>query len=206
MLLYIDESGNTGTKNSQGVSRYFTIGLVLFEDGEDAALCDTAITRLRSELGVSSHFEFHFSDNSDRIRSHFIRTIAKYNFYYLAVSFDKFSATNKSGNLSGGTMYRYVCAAALTEIGPLLERATVIFDRGGSRAFYTNLRRHLQEALADRDGHIIKKYKAQDSAGNNLLQLADYCTGVVSRKLVNKSGWELYYSQLKYKELAMIVL
>ena len=40
MLVFIDESGDSGLKIEQGSSRYFTVSLVMFEDNDDALACD----------------------------------------------------------------------------------------------------------------------------------------------------------------------
>lgn len=43
MLVFIDESGDTGLKLDKGSSKYFVITLVTFEDNEEALLCDQRI-------------------------------------------------------------------------------------------------------------------------------------------------------------------
>lgn len=43
MLIFIDDSGDSGLKIESGSSRYFTIGLVVFEDNEEAVACDQRI-------------------------------------------------------------------------------------------------------------------------------------------------------------------
>ena len=40
MLVLIDESGDSGLKTEQGSSRFFTIGLVVFEDHDEAQAVD----------------------------------------------------------------------------------------------------------------------------------------------------------------------
>ena len=68
MLAFIDETGDTGLKVGQGSSPYFTIALVLFEDHDEALACDQRIGLLRRELNLDSRYEFHFHENSDKIR------------------------------------------------------------------------------------------------------------------------------------------
>ena len=65
MLVFIDESGDPGLKTDQGSSRFFTIGLVVFEDHDEAQACDDRITLLKRELGWSADSEFHFKTNSN---------------------------------------------------------------------------------------------------------------------------------------------
>lgn len=89
MLVFIDESGDTGLKVDQGSSRYFTIALVLFDDNEEAVACDQRITLLRKELGWVPDREFHFKHNSDAIRRAFLTAVAPYNFFYHGVVLNK---------------------------------------------------------------------------------------------------------------------
>ena len=54
MLVFIDESGDSGLKVTQGSSRYFTVSLVVFEDHDEALACDKRIELLKRELGWDS--------------------------------------------------------------------------------------------------------------------------------------------------------
>ena len=75
MLVFIDESGDTGRKVELGSSRYFIVSLALFEEHEEAINCDQRIGLLRKELKIADRFEFHFSDNSHNIRLAFLNAI-----------------------------------------------------------------------------------------------------------------------------------
>ncbi|MGH9844302.1 MAG: DUF3800 domain-containing protein [Blastocatellia bacterium] len=89
MLVFIDESGDPGLKTDQGSSRFFTIGLVVFEDHDEAQACDDRITLLKRELGWSEDSEFHFKTNSNRVRRAFLEAVAPYNFFYYGIVIDK---------------------------------------------------------------------------------------------------------------------
>lgn len=49
MLVFIDESGDSGMKNRAG-SQYFFITAVLFEDNDEALACDNRINSLREQM------------------------------------------------------------------------------------------------------------------------------------------------------------
>ena len=53
MLVFIDESGDSGLKIEKGSSRYFTVSLVVFEDNDEALACDQRIKLVRKELNYS---------------------------------------------------------------------------------------------------------------------------------------------------------
>lgn len=73
MLVFVDESGNTGMKlDRPGTSPFFVVTAVVFEDRDEAALCDQAITRLRESLGWHTSTEFHFNKMSRDLRLRFL--------------------------------------------------------------------------------------------------------------------------------------
>ena len=62
MLVFIDESGDAGTKHHGGSSsRYFTVTLLVFEDNDEALRAEKRIRLLKHELRLPEYFEFHFS-------------------------------------------------------------------------------------------------------------------------------------------------
>ena len=89
MLVFIDESGDSGLKISQGSSRYFSIALVIFEDHEEANACDQRIELLAKEIGWDASSEFHFKRNSDKVRKAFLSAVAPYHFFYYGIVINK---------------------------------------------------------------------------------------------------------------------
>ena len=89
MLIFIDESGDPGLKIEEGSSRYFTIGLVVFEDNDEALACDQRIQLLKKEIGWPPNAEFHFKRNSDRVREIFLRAVMPYSFFYYGMVINK---------------------------------------------------------------------------------------------------------------------
>ena len=133
--------------------------------------------------------------------------IRNFDFQYIAVGINKFSEKLPQ-NLKNGNMelYKYISGVALTSSLPYLDSATLIIDKSGSKAFQTSLRQYIREELDDREGKRIKKFKSQESNKNNLLQLADYCVGILARKMTEKKGWEDYYMYISKKEISVIEL
>lgn len=50
---------------------------------------------------------------------------------------------------------------------------------------------------------IIKKLKQQKSHTNHLLQLVDYISGIMNRKVQSKKDWREYYKFISSKEIWM---
>ncbi len=200
MLLFLDESGDTGKKLTTGSSAYFTVGLVLFLDNDEALACDRRIDQLRTELKLPAGYEFHFANNSKRVREAFLAAIALYNFSVIIVAIDKQGAKLFSDGLDAETsFYQYATQLALTTALPYLNQATLVIDKSGSRTFQGELRRYLRTKLDDPEGQRIKRFKAQPSHHNNLLQVVDYCVGISSRKIQGKKDWRTYFQFINTK-------
>lgn len=197
MLVFIDESGDTGFKMNAGSSRYFTIALVIFYDHAEAIRCDQGIEVLKQQLDWMSYHEFHFNHNSDTIRQIFLRAISSYKFFYYAVVIDKtnyqllgYPCTNKQ------YFYHYTCGLVFSYVKDILVNATVIIDESGNQEFCRRLTKYLRDMFNHKNKHLIKKVKMQRSASNNLIQLADYIAGVINRSVQQPTKIGVNYRQL----------
>lgn len=202
MLVFIDESGDTGRKIEKGSSRFFIISLVLFEDYEEANNCDQRIVLLRRELKLPEKFEFHFSSNSQKVRLAFLQAIQPYQFVYFSVIVDKDPKKLWGpGFTTKESFYKYICQMVFTNASPYLKEVTVILDKSGSPDFRNRLAKYLRDKLDNRSKNIIKKIKQQRSSSNNLLQVADYVSGITNRKAQNKKDAKEYYRFINSKEI-----
>ena len=188
MLAFVDESGDPGRKIANGSSQFFVVSLVTFEDHDEADDCDRRIEALRGELRVPPGFEFHFSENSNRIWDTFLAAVSPYSFFYHSF------ALNKDPNvLSGpgfnfkGSLYKFTARLTFENAKPYLDNAIVVLDSSGDRTVRNELATYLRRRVTDEDGRkLIKKVKTQRSDGNNLLQLADYVASVSNRAFSGK--------------------
>lgn len=202
MLAFIDESGDTGRKIQQGSSEFFTVGVVIFDDNDEALRCDQAISSLREEMSKPQDFEFHFTENSKRVKAKFIELISRFNFYYLAVSINKDPAKlTGEGFNHPKSFYKYACGLVLMNASQYLHEANIKIDKSGNRLFQGELSKNNRQKIDGRSGSKIKKFKSENSKNNNLLQLADYITGIVSRKIKGKPDGIEYYKKISAKEL-----
>lgn len=200
MLVFLDESGDTGHKIDKGSSKYFVVGLVVFEDHDEATRCDQRIELLRKELGKPDNYEFHFANNSEKVRLAFINAIAPYSFTCFAVAINKDPALLwGEGFKTKESFYEYACQMVFTNARPYLNSAIVVIDKSGSPVFRSQLNNYLRNKLTDESKDVIKKIKQQESHRNNLLQLADYSTGIIARKVQDKKDWKKYYSAISSK-------
>ena len=199
MLVFIDESGDTGLKVDEGSSRYFVVGLISFEENDEALACDQRIELLKRELKLSKNSEFKFNKLRKEQRIKFFEAVLPYSFFYFAVVINK--DPNKlygDGFVVKESFYKYTCSLVFENAKPYLKNATIIIDGSGSREFKRQLKTYLRKKVGS---DIIKKVKVQSSHSNNLVQLADMVVGAVHRSFTDKGDKEVYRKRIGSKEI-----
>lgn len=204
MLVFIDESGDPGLKTERGSSRFFTVSLVVFEENEEAEACDQRINLLRREIRWSEGSEFHFKRNSDKVRQAFLTAVSPYSFFYYGIVIDKDPKKLwGEGFKHKASFYKYTCSLVFENAKDKLSNATVVIDKSGNLEFRNQLAKYLRNKM-NRETRIIKKVKMQRSSGNNLLQLADYVSGVINRSVMNQKKKSDYYrSLIAHREISV---
>jgi hypothetical protein len=206
MLVFVDESGDCGLKILNGSSTHFIVAAVTFEDLDEADDCDKRIDLLRQELHLPPNYEFHFSANSKKVRQAFLSAVSPYLFFY------HIFALNKDPQKLWGpgfghkdSLYKYAAGLTFENAKPWLDDAIVVIDQSGDQRFQMELARYLRRRIRDDEGRrLIKKVKQKRSAGNNLLQLADYVAGVCNRYISEKvDGIEMRRKYLATHEMSL---
>lgn len=202
MLIFIDESGDSGLKIDKGSSRYFTVGLVLFEEDEEAISCDQRIQLLKREVGWRENDEFHFKNNSDKIRVAFLKAVSPYNFFYYGIVINKDpKKLFGDGFKNKSSFYKYACGLVFENAKEKMRDSTVIIDESGNLDFKNQLATYLRKRVNKND-KLIKKIKMQRSESNNLLQLADYVAGAINRSVKNeKKKSDAYRKIIAHREI-----
>lgn len=206
MLVFIDESGDPGLKIKEGSSAYFTVSLVVFEDRDEALLCDQKINLLRHELGWTANSEFHFKRNSDLVRRQLLQAVAPYNFFYYGFVINKDpEKLYGEGFKNKASFYKYTCGLVFENAKDKLKDAIIIIDGSGDLEFRSQLAKYLRRKFnVDKDNRLINKVKMQESSGNNLLQLADYVAGVINRSVKNKRKYaDEYRKIIAHREISV---
>lgn len=202
MLVFVDEAGDTGLKLKQGSSQFFIITLIIFDEEGEALACDQRIALLRRELGVGQEFEFHFNETPRRIKDHFFKAIAPYDFFYVSTIINKRNLYGEGFKFKN-SFYKYACHLVFDNAKQYLEHAIVVFDGSGSRQFKQELATYLRKRMNDDATLRIRKVKMQDSKNNNLIQLADMVCGAVNLSLKSSEdeNWE-YRRLIAHRELS----
>ncbi|HCC83810.1 TPA: hypothetical protein DEP96_03090 [Candidatus Uhrbacteria bacterium] len=183
MLVFIDESGDTGLKLAAGSSKYFGISLVAFWDSDEATACDQRIELLKRELGWRAGQEFHFKRNSARVRKAFLEAVGPYGFFYYGIVINKDKLYGE-GFKNKSSFYKYVCGLVFENAKGRISEAIVVIDESSGDDFQQQLARYLRQKVKGNTGEsVIRKVKMQRSQSNNLLQLADYTASITCRSV-----------------------
>ena len=197
MLVFVDESGDTGLKLKKNSSRYFVVSAVLFRDREEATRCDRAIQRLADRAGRTR--EYHFVETTRPIRINFFTSVRNFDFIYAAVVINK-AKLHGPGFRHKGSFLKCTMRYAFSHLGELQD-ATVVVDRTGDRDFRRTLKLYLKREVKRRDGvSPIRKVRTESSHSNRLIQLADMVCGAVARSYGNRKDASLYREMILPKE------
>ncbi len=200
MLVFVDESGDLGFKLDRGSSQFFTIALVVFEDGPAALACQQVIESLRQQLHLRADYEFHFHEDSHQRRLALLSTVARQHFWCYTFTLDKASPRlTGAGFRYRSAGYKWVCRTALDNVASDLQEATIIIDGSGERLFRQQLSTYLRRELNPQQREQIKAIRISRSHSDPLIQLADYVAGVTNRLYEEKARAELYELHLRRK-------
>ena len=199
MLVFVDESGDTGLKLDKGSSRYFIIALVTFEDIDEANACDQRISLLRKEMRLHPNSEFKFSKLLLKQRIDFFRAVQPYSFFYSCIVVDKDpKKLHGNGFKVKESFYKCICGYAFETAKPYLKNAIVVVDGSGSKQFKRQFSAYLKRRVGT---DIVKKVKLQNSKTNNLIQLADMVAGAINRNFSSHNDKDTYRNALSSKEI-----
>jgi len=200
MLVFVDESGDLGFKFDRGSTRFFTIGLVVFEDSRAALACQQAVESLKERLGLPASYEFHFHNDSHDRRLALLGTVARQDFSCYTFTLDKTSPRlTGPGFKYRSPSYKWVCRIALENAASDLQGATVIIDGSGERRFRQQIKDYLRRELNSEQRQKIRGVRVSRSSSDPLIQLADYVAGVTNRLYEGKAGSDQYEAYLRRK-------
>lgn len=176
MLVFIDESGDPGFKLSKGSSPTFVVCLVAFKTKDEANNAREAISSAAIRHKIQP--EFKFSNSRDYVRDAFFEAVSGFDFCVRAIVVQKEKIYSPILRTDRDRFYNFFVKSMLRFDNGLLKDARVMLDGSGDRSFRNELsaylRRHTEKGA-------IKKFVFADSRSDNLVQLADMCTGAIAR-------------------------
>jgi Protein of unknown function (DUF3800) len=200
MLVFVDESGDPGTKGRKGSSEFFIVTAVLFNENDAAQACDDRIENIRAELRMNPKSEFHFNKCCEDHRTHFLQGISGMDFFYISFVLNK-AKLYGPGFAYKESLYKYATRLLFENCKPHLKKASITIDKSGDREFNNELQRYLKRMI-NTDLEVISKVKSEHSHSNNLLQLADMVCGAVARSFIRgKKNSRMYRKIIGHREL-----
>jgi uncharacterized protein DUF3800 len=204
MLVFVDESGDSGMKGKVGSSELFVVAAVLFVENADAEKCDKRISEIAAGCFGGKTREFKFAKCSDDYRKKFLAGVAGQDFLYIAFALNK-SKIWGEGFLYKDTFYKFTCKLLFENAKRYLKDASVVIDKSGNREFRLQLQKYLK-AKINTDREAIKSVRTEVSHSNNLLQLADMVCGAVARSYKeNKKDCGEFRAILRKRELGVVL-
>lgn len=201
MLVFMDESGDSGMRGKPGSSPHFVVTGVLFEDHEEANQCEYRIQELRETKRLPPNFEFHFNSCSNNLRTAFLQAVRSSGFFYHSIVLNKAKLWGE-GFQYKNSFYKYTTGLVFENMKPQLSNSIVVLDKCGNQEFRSELAKYLKRRINENDGQrLIKKVKMQRSDGNDLLQLADMVCGAVARSCSDKTDRWRFRRLIRHREL-----
>ncbi len=204
MLVFVDESGDTGFRFGAGSSEFFTVTLVLFQDRNAALACQNAIASLRRASKRTREYRFASCNHRTRIR--FLEAVRGHAFEYASI------VMNKRQLYGQGFRYKepFIKIAMKYVFGNVADRlrsAKVVVDSNGDRDFRRTLQTYLKrEIRPDGKNSPIQKVESKPSDRDDLIQLADMTCGAVARSFDGSAkNPECYRDILRRHEIGVQV-
>lgn len=198
MLIFMDESGDTGFKFKRVSSEYFVLTIVIFDSLEAAEKANDAINQLRKDLKFHEAREFKFSTGtSNEEKETFLRKMSRHDFRYRSVVINKSVLLTKNPQHPTDSLYMLVADQLFLRAQDRLNNASLFVDRT-SKAFVNEFNGYLRKKLNTDMAKLIGQIRHKDSKSNNLLQLADMVCGAIYRNYNRKD--EKFYKLIKKRE------
>lgn len=176
MLVFIDESGDPGFKVARGSSAAFVVAMVAFDDKQVAIEAQAAIKATAAANKVFP--EFKFSKSRPEIRDLFFEVVSPFKFCVRAVVVEKERIHSGYLRSNKEAFYSFFVKSMLKFDNGLLKDAKIVIDGSGERIFKQELSAYLRRHT---DRGAIKSVRFSDSRSDELIQLADMCTGAIAR-------------------------
>ncbi len=199
MLVFIDESGDTGFKVGRGSTKNFVVACVIFSDSLEAEKTSVAIKELRRELKVHDNFEFKFSKCSQKFRKKFLEKVRKFDFQYRAVVMVKQRIYGEELRRKKESFHNFSLKMLLKHSFGSIHDARVYIDGSGDRDFRRDAEKYLKQQCNE-DRKIIGKVRFQESHRSTLIQLADMAAGAINRSFSDKKDAKEYLTLIKKRE------
>jgi len=183
MIVFIDESGDSGFKKSS--SPFFVLTMVVISSEEEMVRIANKIQQLKDVYNV--YPEYKFAKTSDFHKEHFFNGIKNCNFDVFAIVVKKKNIYSSELTSNAKKFYNFFLKQLLQH-SPLQEAAKIRIDSSSGKIFQREATNYLHKQLKN----LKLQIKFIDSKKDNLIQLADMLCGAINRHYMygrEKSQW-----------------
>jgi Protein of unknown function (DUF3800) len=176
VLVFIDESGDPGFDVSRGASPIFAVGMVIFNNHDEASRTQNLIGGAVAQTQAGREFKFN-KCSPDR-RDGFFRLVAQCDFRVRAIVVQKEKIRSDKLRSEPQSFYNFFLKSMLRFDNQTLQEAKVIIDGSGNALFRSNLKKYISANTAV---GTIRSVTMRESHREPLLQLADMAVGAIAR-------------------------
>jgi len=175
MFVYVDETGDTGFKFSQGSSRFFLVTMLLTSD---PVPLNSEIEAFRRDNRFPVDHEFKFYRSPDSVRMRFLRLLLRHECLIRCLVVDKQQLT--ADYMRDKTIfYNYLVKMLLQHDNGRLQDAQLILDRRDQRKAKQGLAPYIRREVNRGGVKKIRDIKYHESHRDNLLQAVDMASGAI---------------------------
>lgn len=194
MLIFLDESGDTGFKFDQGSSQYFVVMLVLVSTPEMAEDLDARMERVRQEQRWTK--EFHFSETPDRVRQAFLEAMgSRQGLLFRAIVVPKPRIYSDFLRKNNDGFYNYIVRLVLDHDDGRISEAKLFIDKRGPKTWRNAIAAYLRQQINAAGQHKLLAIRQKDWKENSLVQVADMYCGALYRCVTR--GDDRFYRLIK---------
>ena len=195
MIISVDDSGSPGLKPGRGVTSYFAIAAICFNNNTDAERAKLKIQSLKTRLSWKNNREFKFRKANAEIKTKFFEAIKNQKFTISVVLLEKSQLNQKEFYKSPSKLYNTTILKALQGLGVDLINAYIYIDGESGSNYRKRVKTFFRKNLPP---GAIKELTYEDSVNNPLIQLADMVVGAIRYILSNKKDADIYYGLIRH--------
>lgn len=195
MLVFIDESGDTGFKFGKGSSSHFVLAAAIFSKDVDAEETAETINQFRFELGRRKDHEFHFTKEKKQISLEFLKRVNSCPFNIRSIVVDKQVIESRLLKENKAKFFNFFMKEFLMKFSGSIIDGRVRMDGNGNKfqkqAALSYFRREV-----NRNSKVVKSLRFSNSKNNSLIQLADMIAGSIYRTTQKDRTDSIIYKQM----------
>lgn len=201
MIIFIDESGDSGFKVQKGSSESFVISLVIFDDEQEAEKTAAKVKEFKRKIGKPLRFEIKFNKLKKDLKVDFLETIKDSKFRVRSIIVNKDKVYSTSLRTDTKVYYNFFLRQVLEHNNNTIKDAKLRIDGFGERKLKKAIGVYLRQSLnGEVKNKVMNNIKFVDSKSDVLIQMADMVSGSIHRSFqIDKGDSNLYKEIIKHR-------